>query len=304
MFLRKKIVAAVVVTVIASSMMSAPSVSATEPSKKYYDSCKQLQKKYKNGVALSKYFAKRATEEGFYRPKVKARVYLNNDYLERPGQTGYVCPKSPPPPKLNTPSAVESLAVYPGQVSQYGTPSLGVCFGPPGLGNERGDASYDVFLDGNLWKESVDAGNIPLQFCSGTAATIKIDQLAAGTTYTVGIRARNDVGVGPILETMGTTPAQIEFDRYGQTLISYEASGSSGSYSYTIETSSGGTSQGYTGNGVFYEGWFRDGEFVYVSLQNQNRDGSVTCTIKGDGAVRKQTTSDGAYVIATCSGRA
>lgn len=300
----RKFSVAVAVALTASLLVSAPSAPAIEWGKKYYDSCKQLNKKYKNGVAVTKFHAKQAQKKGYLKAKVNAKVFFNNDYLERPEVNGVICPKTPPPPSLNPPSAVESLSVIPGLVSRYGTPSLSVCFGPPGLGNERGDATYDVFLNGELWKESEKAGTIPLQYCNAASSTISIDRLAGGTAYTVGIRARNDVGVGPILEVVGTTPSQIEFDRYGQTLISYEASGSSGYYSYTIETSSGGTSQGYTGNGVFYEAWFDDGDFVYVSLQNQNGAGSVTCMIKGNGAVRKQTTSDGAYVIATCSGRA
>lgn len=303
----RKIASVVVLLVVASLFAGAPSASAIESGKKY-SSCKQLNKKYKNGVALSKYFAGRAVEKGYLRPKVNSKIYWKNEpRLETSGNTGFLCPRTPPPPALNEPSAVESLQVVPMRVAgRTDSPGIGVCFGPPGLGNEREDARYDIFLNGQLWQEGVEYRAYASSsggYCSDIFPNIEVQPLAAGTTYTVGVRARNDRGVGPILEASTTTPPQESFDRYGQTLITYEVSGSGGNYSYTIETSSGGTSQGYTGNGAFYEDWFTKDKFVYVSLQNQNSSGSVTCTIKRNGVVYKTTTSDGAYVIATCSGR-
>ena len=287
-----------------SAVASEPNIAPVAKVKKY-KSCKQLNKDYKNGVALSKYFARRAVEQGFLRPKVKRAVYWKNERLEDRDHIGFLCPKPPPLPKLNEPSAVGSFQAVPMRVSYRGdSPGIGLCFDAPGLGNEREDATYDIFLNGQVWKEGVEAREFASSSsCLGIFPTIEVQPLAAGTTYTVGIRARNALGVGPILEAVATTPPQVAFDRYGQTLITYEVSGSGGNYSYTIETSSGGTSQGYTGNGAFYEDWFVDDKFVYVSVQNQNSSGSVTCTIKRNGEVYQTTTSNGAYVIATCSGR-
>lgn len=45
------------------------------------------------------------------------------------------------------------------------------------------------------------------------------------------------------------------------------------------------------------------GEFAYISAQNQSDKGSVTCSIELDGTTVKESTSSGAYVIATCSGK-
>jgi hypothetical protein len=42
---------------------------------------------------------------------------------------------------------------------------------------------------------------------------------------------------------------------------------------------------------------------VYLSVQNQNAAGSVTCRILLDGMVVSENTSTGGYVIATCQGR-
>ena len=304
----RKIASVVVLLVVASLFAAAPSASAIESGKKY-SSCKQLNKKYKNGVALSKYFAKRAVEKGYLRPKVNSKIYWKNEErLEASGNTGFLCPRTPPPPALNEPSAVANLVVTPGSPSYRGdSPDLDVCFEPPGLGNERGDAVYDIYLDGQLYREGVPnyLSGKSTPTCTGNypSSVVTIRPLAGGTTYTVGVRARNERGTGPLIEATAATLPQEAFDRYGQTLITYEVSGSGGNYSYTIETSSGGTSQGYTGNGTFYEDWFTKDKFVYVSLQNQNSSGSVTCTIKRNGVVYKTTTSDGAYVIATCSGR-
>jgi hypothetical protein len=50
---------------------------------------------------------------------------------------------------------------------------------------------------------------------------------------------------------------------------------------------------------------FQAGDFVYLSAQNSNEHGSVTCKITtDDGDVISENTSTGAFVIATCEGRA
>jgi hypothetical protein len=48
---------------------------------------------------------------------------------------------------------------------------------------------------------------------------------------------------------------------------------------------------------------FRRGDSLYLSLQNSEGSGSVTCRIEVDGAVVDTATSSGAYKIATCVGR-
>lgn len=46
------------------------------------------------------------------------------------------------------------------------------------------------------------------------------------------------------------------------------------------------------------------GEFLYVSVQNRVESGTVACKIVVDGVVVEDAESSGAFVIATCSGRA
>ena len=71
----------------------------------------------------------------------------------------------------------------------------------------------------------------------------------------------------------------------------------------TAQTDNGGTSQG-TGALPFSDTLtsFHTGDFVYLSVQNQQPAGSVTCRIAVDGVVVSENTSSGAYVIATCQG--
>jgi hypothetical protein len=65
----------------------------------------------------------------------------------------------------------------------------------------------------------------------------------------------------------------------------------------------GGSSQG-TGPLPFTATYsFHTGDFVYLSVQNQQPAGSVTCRITVDGVVVSENTSTGGYTIATCQGR-
>ena len=80
----------------------------------------------------------------------------------------------------------------------------------------------------------------------------------------------------------------------------YTGSGRTGMV--TAQTPGGGSAQ-QTGllpiTGTFP---FHSGEFVYVSVQNQQPAGSVTCRITVDGVVVSENTSSGGYTIATCQG--
>lgn len=80
---------------------------------------------------------------------------------------------------------------------------------------------------------------------------------------------------------------------------------------YTLQTDNGGTSQGSAnlpmkntagGTGLTFTN-FHSGDFVYLSVQNQDAAGSVTCRIVVDGVVISENTSTGGYVIATCKGQ-
>ncbi|HWD83309.1 MAG TPA: hypothetical protein VG497_30625 [Kribbella sp.] len=80
---------------------------------------------------------------------------------------------------------------------------------------------------------------------------------------------------------------------------------------YTIQTDDGGTQQGEAdlplrnkagGYGLTFDG-FASGAFVYLSAQNDNGYGSVTCKILVDGDTISENTSTGGYAIATCSSR-
>tara|TARA_Y100000748_G_C15106336_1_gene336470 strand:- start:83 stop:430 length:348 start_codon:yes stop_codon:yes gene_type:complete len=85
--------------------------------------------------------------------------------------------------------------------------------------------------------------------------------------------------------------------------VMYKVKGSGSSFDVTMSNQDGGTSQLDNVN----SGWsysFRtedERHFLYISAQNQSNTGSVTTEIYIDGSLMKSSTSDGAYVIASCS---
>lgn len=95
--------------------------------------------------------------------------------------------------------------------------------------------------------------------------------------------------------------------------VVYEAEGSGArglrSATYTLQTPTGGaqgdinlpmmTRDGDTG--LTFTG-FRSGDFVYLSIQNGDAAGSVTCRITINGDIISENTSSGGHVIATCKG--
>lgn len=60
-----------------------------------------------------------------------------------------------------------------------------------------------------------------------------------------------------------------------------------------LETKSGKT-------GLEYQ--FDYGEFVYISAQNKDKSGTISCVIQVDGIAVSTNQSSGAYAIATCDG--
>jgi hypothetical protein len=84
--------------------------------------------------------------------------------------------------------------------------------------------------------------------------------------------------------------------------VVYEVSGSARSASLTIQNEQGGTEQMTVALPWSRSMSVQPGAFVYVSAQNQDGSGSVTCDIKVDGVSLQSSTSSGAYVIAGCSG--
>lgn len=81
--------------------------------------------------------------------------------------------------------------------------------------------------------------------------------------------------------------------------------------SITLQSADGGTQQAQVGLplrtksgdvGLTYPG-FHSGAFVYLSVQNGDDAGTVTCRILVDGVTISENTSSGGHTIATCSSR-
>jgi len=88
--------------------------------------------------------------------------------------------------------------------------------------------------------------------------------------------------------------------------VKYRVSGTAQSVDVTYENSDGGTSQegpiGIQPIAWMYTFSATSGTWVYISAQNQGESGSVIVDIIKDGETFKHSRSEGAYVIATCSG--
>jgi hypothetical protein len=86
--------------------------------------------------------------------------------------------------------------------------------------------------------------------------------------------------------------------------VSYRVSGSAERVDLTYRDAQGGTQQ--TSAPLPWQHTFdaRGGSFLYVSAQNKQNWGSVTCEILIDGETRTNSTSSGAFVIAECSNAA
>lgn len=92
-----------------------------------------------------------------------------------------------------------------------------------------------------------------------------------------------------------------------------DAAGARGarSGSITLRSGDGGTQQAEVSLplrtkageiGLTYTG-FRSNDSFYLSVQNKDSAGSVTCRVLVDGVKVSENTSSGAYTIAACSGR-
>jgi hypothetical protein len=95
-------------------------------------------------------------------------------------------------------------------------------------------------------------------------------------------------------------------------VVHYEVEGDgASSASLTLQTPTGTSQQTADlpvknksgGEGLIFSGFSR-GDFLYVSAQNQDEYGSVTCRIKVGDTVVSENTSSGAYQIATCQAQA
>jgi hypothetical protein len=85
--------------------------------------------------------------------------------------------------------------------------------------------------------------------------------------------------------------------------VTYRITGSTRAVSITLQNATGGTEQKESGVPFVYTmPNMKRGAYYYISAQNKNDSGSVTCEVLIDDKVIKQSNSSGAYVIASCSG--
>ena len=254
---------------------------AAVPVKKY-STCKEVWKKYPTGIAVNKVDADRAVASGCLRPRVNVHDYWRVDksiaYL-------IVCLVAKPDTVPSAP-LLGSPYVLGLTVSMTWTKPV-----------DAGSKSvFDAYLNGVKVAEGLTTITE-----GGTISSYRWDNLAAATTYTLGVTTRNPAGTSPMATATATTVSQEEADHPGLVKVIYTGTGT---VDLTMESSTGGTQQFSDVTNPTYTFWFRPGEFVYFSVQNQNPSGDVSCSITSNGRTVANNTSSGAYVIAGCSGRA
>ena len=107
-------------------------------------------------------------------------------------------------------------------------------------------------------------------------------------------------------QNTGSTPAQPARQAVpqqpAQMTVVYEVVGTASGASLTWYNEQGGTEQGDYQIPFRKVLTFRPGQFATLSAQNLGESGSVTCRISVNGKTWKESTSEGAYKIASCSG--
>ena len=150
--------------------------------------------------------------------------------------------------------------------------------------------SWDV-ENADTLRISPDVGTV-----TGSSVVVEPDET---TTYT--LTATNDDGSDQAsvrVRVQEPAPPEPEEPR-----LQYWVNSDCGEVSTTYATAGGGTAQRDFGNGVVYESDdFSSGDFLYISAQNQCDSGDVTVRIYKRGDIYRETSSSGAYVIATASG--
>jgi hypothetical protein len=116
-----------------------------------------------------------------------------------------------------------------------------------------------------------------------------------------------------VASTAGTdTSSASSGSRNSSHTVTYIVEGTTKQASITYRNAYGDTSQQSDidvpltlvdgGRGIQMSGMER-GDFLYISAQNSEKYGTVSCAIEVDGVRVKQNVSRGGYTIATCSGR-
>jgi hypothetical protein len=99
-----------------------------------------------------------------------------------------------------------------------------------------------------------------------------------------------------------TSPQPQAVNVAGTTVVTYAVGGSTTLASLTYSNNQGGTVQEKVSLPWSKQYTMKQGDFLYISAQNENASGSVVTEIRVNGVSFKSTTSTGAYVIATASG--
>ena len=203
-------------------------------------------------------------------------------------------PTTPTPPTEPTPPNDPTPPTPPTDPGPISKPPVINSFTASSRSIETGDS---VTLSWNV--DDADALSISpgVGAVTGSDVTVKPDKTTAYTLTATNTDGSDDASVK--ITVQDPKPPEPE-----EAALRYWVDSDCGRVSTTYATAGGGTAQRDSGNGYVYtvESGVRSGTFLYISAQNQCDRGNVTVRIYKRGNIYKETSSSGAYVIATASG--
>lgn len=280
------------VLLIAAGLLTNTSGVYASQSTSTFESCKQLWKKFPNGVAVrgsSDYpaaFADYAVRDGFLRPQVLSTKAFNAirpaKRLRTQGATwprwfycGRPIPKVAPPTPANL-SAEPSVAS-----------SVVLTFQEPAGVNPA--PVYDIFVDGVL--HSTYETRLPPRDGVITFRPV-IFGLASSTQYAIYVVARNSVGSSAPTPTVTVVTSAAPKNTY---TLEYSAGCASGNCSVLLRNASGGTDRiDPTGSRTWtFEISKRAYEIYSIMVFDNTYSSETSCQIKLDGRVVESASSTG-----------
>ncbi len=212
----------------------------------------------------------------------------------RVGEARTLQPAPVEPPTTPTPPTDPTPPIPPTDPAPISKPPVINSFTASSRSIETGDSitlSWDVD-EADTLRISPGIGEV-----TGSNVAVKPDKT---TTYT--LTATNNDGsddAGVRITVQDSKPPEPQ-----EAALRYWVNSDCGRVSTTYATADGGTAQRDFGNGYVYtvDSGVRSGTFLYISAQNQCARGDVTVRIYKRGSIYKETSSSGAYVIATASG--
>ena len=289
----KRLLALAISVAVALGLLTvAPAAQSAQPAAKFKN-CKQVWKKYPNGVAVRgfngdrSFYADQAVEDGFLRPKVVSYKKFNKIGPRKRFRTegtlfphrlycGRERPAQVPPTPANFSVQPASSPTMFNLVFQE---PVGV-YPPP---------EYDIYVNGELESTYTMRGAPKDNVYTFTPLVFGLDY---STTYNIYVVARNKAGSSPPTPTVAVTTSAAPKRTY---TLQYTAGCASGDCSVLLTNASGGTDRiDPTGGGTWtFEISKKPYEIYSVMVVDNTYSNSTSCQMTLDGRVVESASSSG-----------